>query len=283
MPGFSLVFPWFGICGMFTESASVKSATPVYVHYHQLGPSSRGRPEYRPSTNLQHPWKGGWWRLRDILDGQKVASYATLEVAAINRRMILQNMYRKATRARKRGSEEAPYAYVFPTDQHDPLTALKLLRIMRNMGVEIHIAEAPFKVGSATYSAGSHVVFMGQTARAFLVSYLGRTLYRDSVHVRNRDGTPMMNYDFATMTMAEFKGVEVVEAAQPVEGEFRELDVVDWPQGQVVGRDKSGWVLDPRLNDGYKAVNMLLASKVAIHRVEEPVETPEGALPAGAW
>jgi len=93
----------------------------------------------------------------------------------------------------------------------------------------------------------------------------------------------MMNYDFATMTMAEFKGVEVVEAAQPVEGEFRELDVVDWPQGQVVGKDKSGWVLDPRLNDGYKAVNMLLASKVAIHRVEEPVETPEGALPAGAW
>jgi hypothetical protein len=283
MPGFSLVFPWFGICGMFTESASAKFATPVFVHYHQLGPSSRGRPEYRPSTNLQHPWKGGWWHLRDILDGQKVSSYATLEVAANNRRMILQNMYKKAIRARKKGAEVSPYAYIFPADQYDPLTALKLLGIMRDMGVEVHVAEEPFEVGSATYQAGSHVVFVGQTARAFIVSYLGRTFYRDSVHVRNRDGTPMMNYDFATMTMAEFKGVEVVEAREPFTGEFRELVEVEWPQRGVVGSGKGGYLLDPRLNAGFKAVNRLIELKAQVYRVEEPVETPEGALPAGAW
>jgi len=283
MPGFSLVFPWFGICGMFTETASAKLATPVYVHYHQLGPSSRGRPEYRPSNKMQHLWKGGWWHLRDILEGQKVASMATLEVAANNREMILRNMYAKATKAVERGGSEAPYAYIVPARQHDPLTALKLLGTLREMGVEVQVAKKPFTVGSASYPAGSYVIFVGQTARAFITSLLGRTYYRDNPWVRNPDGTPMTNYDFATMTMAEFKGVEVIEADEMVVGDFRQLDEVEWPAGGVVGEGKSGYLLDTRLNDSFKAVNLLLKKKVEVQRVKAPTETASGALPAGAW
>ena len=283
MPSFSLLFPWFGICGMFTESASVKTATPVYVHYHQLGPSSRGRPEYRPSTNFQHPWKGGWWHLRDIMDGQKVSSIATLEVAAKNREMILKNMYRKAMRAARRGVEDAPYAYIIPRGQRDPLTTVKLLRTLREMGVEVHVARKPFSVGSAVYPEGSHVIQLSQTARAYLVSLLGRTFYRDSVWTRTRDGTPMMNYDFATMTMAEFKGVEVIEAQNEVEGEFNEVDEVEWPPGGVVGKGTGGYAIDPRTNDAYKAVNLLLEGKVPVYRLEQEVQTAAGVLPKGAF
>jgi hypothetical protein len=279
MPGWSLVFPWFGICGMFTESASAKLATPTYVHYHQLGPGSRGRPEYRPSTNFQHPWKGGWWHLRDILDGQKISSMALLEVAANHRADILRNMHAKAVRAMERGASEPPYAYIVPQNQHDPVTALKLLRILERMGVEIYRANGPVTMGGVTYPTGSHVIPLSQTARSFLISLLGRTFYRDSVWVRNREGTPMMNYDFATMTMAEFKGVEVVETEEKPEGDLVRLMSIELNEGGVEGSGGKGFLLDPRLNDGFKAVNLLLKDGVKVYRAIEEVD----GLPVGAF
>jgi len=282
MPGFSLVFPWFGVCGMFTESASVKFATPVYVHYHQLQPHPRGRPEYRASVNFNDPWKGGWWHLGDILRGQMAAAMATLEVAANNREMIMRNMYGKAVRSMEKGKAEAPYAFLFPPGQRDPNTAHRLLKTLMDMSVEVHVATSPVAVGDVTYPRGTFVVFAGQTARPFLVSLLSRTIYRDNLWVRSQDGAPMMNYDFATQTMAEFKGVDVVEAEMPPEGSFRELTELGMPEGVVEG-SKIGYVLDGRINDSFKAVNLLVKKGVEVHRVHEAVDLGEETLPPGAF
>lgn len=282
MPGFSLVFPWFGICGMFTESASVKVATPVYVHYHQLEPHPRGRPEYRASVNLNDPWEGGWWRLSDILRGQMEAAMATLEVAANNREMILKNMHAKAERSIDRGRTEAPYAFLFPPGQSDSNTALRFLETLMEMGVEVHYASTPTRVGEATYPEGTYVVFAGQTARPFLVSLLGRTIYRDNLWVRSQEGTPMMNYDFATQTLAEFKGVDVIEAETPPEGSFTELKAIKMSEG-VVEDSNIGYVLDGRINDSFKALNLLSKTGVEAHRVHEAVTLGEEILPPGAF
>jgi len=280
MPGFSLVFPWFNICGMFTESASVKLATPVYVHYHQLQPHPRGRPEYRRSVNMLHPWKGGWWHLSDILEGQKTAALATLEVAANNREMILQNMYKKAMRSIRKGEEEPPYAYIIPGSQHDPLTSLKLLQTLRELTVEVEQATSPIKVGDVEYPEGSYVIFTSQTARPFLISLLSKTLYRDSPWVRSREGEPLMNYDFATQTMAKFKGVEVIEADEQPQGTFRRIEEVEFPEARVE-ESKTGHILDPRLNNSFKAVNLLQGEGIKIHRIHEDIE--DGLIPPGAF
>jgi len=282
MPGFSLVFPWFGICGMFTESASAKFATPVYVHYHQLGGTPRGRPEYRAQVNFLHPWKGGWWTLRNIIDGQKTAVMATLEVAANNREMILRNMLSKSLQSLERGASEAPYAFIVPSKQWDGLTALKLLRTLRELSVEVQVAEVPFKVGDASYPEGSYVISCSQTARPFVISLLDRTWYRDSLWVRTQDGTPMMNYDFATQTMAEFKGVDVVRVDEPLLGKFRELDKIEAPVPKL-RESKNGYLIDPRFNDAFRAVNMLLREGVEVKRVDEPIIAGEFSLPAGAF
>ncbi|MBM3292539.1 hypothetical protein FJY84_07660 [Candidatus Bathyarchaeota archaeon] len=267
---------------MFTETASVKGATSVYVHYHQLTGSQRGRPEYRAQTNFIHPWKGGWWHLKNIIEGQKTACLATLEVAANNREMILSNMYKKAIVAMERGSSEAPFAFIIPPSQWDNITTYKLLKTLRDLSVEIHVAEKAFKLSDATYPAGSYVIFTSQTARAFVISLLDRTFYRDSVWVRNPDGTPMMNYDFATQTMAEFKGVNVIKADKPITGKFKKLDEVSFPVGDVE-ESKNGWVLDGRLNDSFKAVNILLSNGVKVNRVDEPIKISEEDTPAGSW
>jgi len=282
MPGFSLVFPWFNICGMFTESASVKIATPVYVHYHQLQSHPRGRQEYRRNVNMLHPWKGGWWHLEDILEGQKTAALAILEVAANNREMILANMYKKAMRSIKKGEEEPPYAYIIPRSQHDPTTTHKFLQTLRELTVEIKQATSPFKVGEVEYPEGSYVIFTDQTARPFLISLLSKTLYRDSPWVRNREGEPLMNYDFATQTMAEFKGVEVIEAEELPEGKFRKLEEIEFTEAEVE-QTSNGHIIDPRLNNSFKAINLLQKEGVEIHRIHEEVNMDGYTLPPGAF
>jgi hypothetical protein len=282
MPGFSLVFPWFGITGMFTESASVKVATPVYVHHHQLTGTPRGRPEYKTQVNFLHPWKGGWWHLHDIMKGQKTAILATLEVAANNREMILGNMLQKARRAAEQGTSEPPYAFIITPDQWDGVTALKFLKTLRELSVEVHLAEEPFTIGDATYPEGSFIIFTGQTARAFIISLLDRSYYRDSLWVRTSDGTPLVNYDFATQTMAEFKGVNLVRCDQPLKGEFIKLNEIPPLEGSVE-TSKYGWLLDSRLNESFKAVNLLYKRKVKVNRVDEPTIIRGKETPAGSW
>ncbi len=282
MPGFSLVFPWMNICGMFTESASVKGATPVYVHYHQLKPHPRGRPEYRANMNFTNPWKGGWWHLSDILKGQMAASMGTLEVASNNRELILRNMHAKATRSIKRGREEAPYAFIFPPGQSDPNTTARFLKTLDDLSVEIHMAESEVKVGEVTYPAGSHVVFASQTVRPLILSLLGQTNYRDNVWVRGPDGAPMMNYDFATQTMAEFKGVKIVKADEVPSGKFVRV-TPEPPKGGLGGLSKYGYLIDCRINDSFKALNKLAKAGVDVKRIPKPIKVGGTDYPSGMF
>jgi len=282
MPGFSLVFPWFNICGMFTESASVKVATPVYVHYHQLQPHPRGRPEYRASVNLNDPWRGGWWHLNDILRGQMTAALATLEVAANNREMILRNMHDKAVRSIAKGKIEAPFAFIFSINQSDPNTAFRFLKTLSDMTVDVHRAEKPFKVGEVTYPKDSYVVFADQAARPFLISLLSRTYYRDNLWVRTPEGVPMMNYDFATQTMAEFKGVSIIEAEEVPVGVFKKVEPKA-PKGELLGESKHGYLIDCRINDSFKAINKLSKQSIDVKRFTEPVKVGEVSYPAGMF
>ncbi|MCA9739712.1 MAG: peptidase M14 family protein, partial [Gemmatimonadetes bacterium] len=119
--GFHWITPFHNIAGMLTESASPRMAAPLYVHPEQLG-GSRQLPEYEAQTTFPSPWEGGWWRVRDIVDRQKVAYMATLDMAARNRETVLRNAWLKAARQTERGEEGSPAGFVIPAEQHDPLT-----------------------------------------------------------------------------------------------------------------------------------------------------------------
>jgi hypothetical protein len=282
MPGFSLVFPWLQICGMFTESASVKLATPVYVHYHQLKAHPRGRPEYRASVNFNDPWKGGWWRLNNILDGQMAAAIATLEVAANNREMILRNMYNKSINAINDGRVKPPYAFLIPPNQRDPNTMYRFLDTLRDLTVEVHQSTGSVQVGNVTYPPGTFVVFTSQTGRPFIISLLSKTLYRDSPWVRTKEGEPLMNYDFATQTMGEFKEVKVIEAPDMPVGDFKYVNAIPRPE-IVVEPSEFGYLLDCRINDSFKAVNLLHKNNIRVYRVLEEVKLKDKFYPQGMF
>ena len=123
---------------MLTESASARLATPVYIHPDQLRGGPRNLPEYEPQTNMPSVWPGGWWRVRDIVEQQKIAAWATVDLAARNREVVLWNMYLKGIRQTERGAKGEVKAYAIPMPQHDSLTARKLANMLFNSGVEVH-------------------------------------------------------------------------------------------------------------------------------------------------
>jgi hypothetical protein len=125
------------ICAMLTESASVKIATPIYVHKHQLT-GNRGRVGDKKQYSFPNPWPGGWWKLKDIIKQQLVSNLAALELAAKMKETILKNMYIKAKRNIEKGLNEPPYAFIVSLeDQHDPNTALKMIDVFRKLDVEV--------------------------------------------------------------------------------------------------------------------------------------------------
>ena len=283
MPTFNYVPCWHNICGMLTESASAGLATPIWVHYHQLKPSSRGRPEYRTQMGFPHPWPGGWWRLRDVVEQQKISAVATLTAASRFRETLLRNMYLKATRSLEKGVKEAPYAFVVKPEQHDELTAYKLLKTLMDMGVEVRRSMRKFTADGVNYPRGTHVVFASQPCRPYIVSLLRRTFYHVGPWSKKPDGTPLTPYDLATYTIPEFMGVRLQEVEKPFDGPFEPVSSLRFPRGDVADPAPNGWLLDVRHNDGYAAVNRLLRRGVEVHRLEAPVEVGGKTYEPGTW
>ncbi len=282
MPTFNYIPCWHNICGMLTESSSAKLATPTYVHYHQLKPSRRGRPEYRTQMGFPHPWPGGWWSLRDIVEQQKIASLATLKVAASHRAMILRNMYMKAKRGIEAGLSEAPYAFIVKPEQHDELMAYKFMKILMDMDVAVSRSTKEFKAEGVTYPRGTFAVFASQPIRPYIMSLLRRTFYHAGPFSFNSDGTPISPYDLCTYNIAEFMGVNLHEVKAPFKGAFEVLPSIRYPRGSV-DEGASGWLLDCRHNDSFAAVSRLLRRGIEVHRIDEPVEAGDATFGKGSF
>ena len=280
--GFHWITPFHNIAGMLTESASAKLATPMYIHPHQLeGASKKTMPKYEAQTNFPHPWPGGWWRLRDIVEQQKIASWALLDIAARYRETVLWNAYVKAKRQTEAGAAGKPFAYVISPVQHDPLTMAKLVDILLKQGIEVKIAKRQFDIAGKTYPVGTYVVFLAQPKMGLIKTLLGRTFYPDSYWTRNPDGSPIM-YDMASDTPAEYMGIEVEPVDCCFSGDFALVDCA-CPAPCQVTEAKAGYVLDGRVNDAFKAVNALLCKGATVWRLDEPVTVGCGLLPQGAF
>jgi len=268
--GFHWITPFHNIAGMLTESADVRLATPIYIHPDQLKSTVRGMAAYEEQTSFPNPWPGGWWRLRDIVDRQKIAAWALLDLAARNRETVLWNAYLKAKRQTERGAAGKPAAYVIPAQQHDPPTMAKLVRQLLLQGIEVKRSPRGFSTQDGKrYPAGSFVVSLAQPKMGLVRYLLGRTRYPDNEWTRARDGSPIRPYDMATDTMFEFMGVRVDPLNEAAAGDVVELGTTLLPPHKAPV-DASACAWDGRWNDSFKAANILLEKGVAVRRVDKP-------------
>ena len=291
-----LGFHWIGIYhnipSMLTESASAKLATPLYIHPEQLieetKPGSlvgtRMFPHYKPTTNFPHPWPGGWWRLRDIVEQQKIAAWALLDQMARNRETILWNTFQKALRQTIRGDEGSPAFLVIPLEQHDHRTSELLVEKLLMQNIDIYRSKEPFTADGYLYEEGSYIIPLAQPKRGLILTLLCQTRFPDDSFTRQPDGAPHRPYDMATDTMAEFMGVDVFPADY-IRSDVDVEKILEYnlPEGQVDDSSDVGYLLDARENAAFKAVNQLLNEGVTVTRAIEPLMVGDQELPPGCF
>ena len=279
-PGYIDYMPLYqNIAAFWTETQGGSCATPM-----RPVPSPDSLPaafrDLRPTPMYVSPWAGGSWTLRDAVDYMVTASMATLSYAAKYREELLFNRYQAGRNTIAKYRTSAPYAYIVPQAQHDPVAPVELLRRLALLGVRISQADRELSIDSTAYPRGTWVIAMDQE-----FAELVRELLEVQVYPSMGDDTP---YDAAGWTLPFQMNVRVVEARTPLSAETRTAlkpvqgTAVDWraaadapftinptaagivpAPGRITGSGPT-LVLDPAQNNSFKLINRALANGASL-------------------
>jgi hypothetical protein len=199
---------WKNVTGMLLEIASARIASPVYVEPTELRGGTKGLVDYKATINHPNPWKGGWWRLRDIMDYGRIASDALLEQVSERRADFLRNLLVRARAAIALAPGEA---YRIPKEQRDWPTAQHMAWLLAEHNVEVRQA-----------ANGDYWIPLAQPYSKFVLEMLEPQRYPE---VRLQPGRDILRpYDVATWTLPLQMGVRVEKGAMP-QGTTRVTDI----------------------------------------------------------
>ncbi|MHC4073512.1 MAG: M14 family metallopeptidase [Planctomycetota bacterium] len=273
------------ITGLLTEAASVLIASPIFQRKSELTGSRRGMPNYAIATNFPDPWPGGWWRLRDIVEYEKIACMSLFTLTARYHDLVKSNTIKQARDAIQRGGSEPPFAWLVPPDQVDAQTAAEMLSILHATGVEVHQAQDQFTADGVPYPAGTYILYCAQPYRAHLNDMMERQVYPNRSSYPG--GPPEAPYDTAGWTLPLQMGVRSVSVNQPFECRARELETVALPAGKVTetSDDIRGYVVRAGANDNYRLANRLSKAGIRFQMISSPSrwkDTRGGEMPRGS-
>ncbi len=169
--------------------------------------------QLRPESLYASPWPGGDWSLALGVRYMESASMGALEFAAKYKESVLYDRYLAGRNQIALGEHEAPYAYIVPQDQRDPVAAVELLRRLAFSGVRVSQLTADVKIGDDTWPAGTWVVPTDQEFAAAAREVLDEQHYPQ---VPGSDGTLDQPYDAAGWTLPISMNVRVVPAGAPL-------------------------------------------------------------------
>jgi len=249
---------------LLTEAASARLANPIEVAAKDLRGATRGLPQYAPQINFPNPWPGGTWRLGDIVDYNLAAMRGLLRAASRYQEELLLNFHAMGRRAIERGTNEGPYAFAIPPDQHDPAAANKLVNLLVDGGVEVQQVSEPFKIGDTVYPVGTAFVMMAQPFRAYAKSLLEVQKY--PARKLSGSATPERPYDVAGWTLPYQMGVRVDRLEKTFEVPLisridRVTPTPAWPLGYP---RPDYYLVDARGTAGALAANRLLGAGLRV-------------------
>ncbi|MCH7871112.1 MAG: peptidase M14 [Planctomycetes bacterium] len=256
------------IVGILTEAASAKIASPIFQNYRDLRGGGRGFPQYAPAVNFPDPWPGGWWRLRDAIEYQKLANMALFTLAARYRDHFVRNHLALSEKAIRLGAEEPPYAWIVPfSEQRDRGATLDMLHILHRSGIEVHLAYEAFTAGGVEYPANTYVLLASQPFRPHLKDMMERQNYPDR---RSYPGGPAESpYDAAGWTLPLQMGVRTIEAVEPFEAKLRKLINVRPQPSLRPGPPTRSYITRRFGNGDYALLNELLSKGFEIKVLSE--------------
>jgi hypothetical protein len=261
---------WKNVVGLLTEVASTKMGTPVEVSVNELSGGGKGLIDYVPQTNFPNPWPGGLWRLRDIMDYERIASDALLENCAAFREDLLRAVAVMAQDAI--ASAPADEYYVIPRRQRDPVAAARLAYLLQENGAEVCVAQ----------DETAYVIPAAQPYARFLSEFLNVQRYP---RVRPTSGSSILPpYDVTAWSLPLMMGVDVYVRKLSAEERMsvRALQESDKPTGSVDREGASLYAVRPESNATTKLVNDVLKRKAGSVRIARTGFTDGGSsYPAG--
>jgi hypothetical protein len=181
-----------------------------------------------------------------------------------------------------RPADRDPRGYILPSDQPDFLTATKFVNALIKSGIDVQRATAAFTVAGKQYPAGSYVVKAAQAFRPHVLDMFEPQDYPDDLLYPG--GPPRPPYDNAGYTLALQMGVRFDRILEGFDGPFVKVaDLLAKPPVTVTLGKGRGYLVDRRINDGFLAVNRLLAAKQAVRVTTRPLTVNGVTYPTGSW
>ncbi len=237
-PGYIDYLPMLrNVAAFWTETALYRYATP---HFYTLADFPRDKADLRSESLYASPWKGGWWRLGDAVAYMVTASTAVLDFAARYKEELLYNRYQAGRDQIRKYTAEAPYAYLVPQDQRDPVAAVELLRRLAFNGVRVFQLTEALRVDGLASPAGTWVIPMDQEHAELVRQLLDVQRYPDLREFP--EGPPEQPYDAAGWTLPYQMDVRVDPVVVPLDARFRaalrslEAEPADWRTTSEVDR-----------------------------------------------
>jgi hypothetical protein len=267
---------YHGAVRILTEAASVQYASPIKQAFSDLRPGLGYDPR-AVSWKFPALWHGGEWHLRNIVDYELVAAMGALENMALYRERWLRNFYTVQQRAVSWSG--APYAFVIPPDQRDPVTAVEMLNVLQFGEVEVERAQAPFTADGVQYPKGSHVIRMAQPFGAFAKTMLEPQVYPDLREYPG--GPPQRPYDVTAQTLPMQMSVKVITVGRPFEANLTKSDTIQASPGIVESGAAKAYILEHESNASMKALNRLMREKAEVYWAAKPIAVKNRFYPAG--
>jgi hypothetical protein len=161
---------------------------------------------------------------------------------------------------------------------------VKFINALRETGIAVQRATAAFSVNGRQYPAGSFVVKTAQAFRPHVIDMFEPQTHPDVFPYPGSPPTPP--YDNAGWTLAFQMGVQFDRMLEPFTGPFENVTDgnVKVPAGRVVAAaGATGFVLSPRANDGFVALNRLLKVREDVRRVTDSMTVNGLRIPPGAF
>jgi len=275
---------------IMTETALYQYATP---HYYTLADFPEEYKDLLVSHFYTNPWRGGWWRLKDAVDYCITASKAVLHTAAVYREKLLYDRYWMGKDIITRFKKEPPYAWIIPQEQWDSPTTALLLNKMILLGINVYKAEESFILDNISYPTGTWVIPMDQPFSLFVKAVFEEQRYPDlrkyphswqSVSgPKKLESPPLGSHDVWGWTLPYQMGVKVASSNTPLNVALMPVKEVVPPAGKVEGSPGYAYLISPRNNNSFIAINRILKKGGEVQRAEDSFSVGKKTYPPGTY
>ena len=276
-PGSTETSNWKNVISLLTEAASVQYASPVYIEPNELSVYGKGLSEYKKSVNMPLLWKGGWWRLSDIVDYEISSTMSVIKTSSLHREAILKFRNDLCRREVEKGLTVPPYYYILHSSrerQHDISELARVVDLLKEHGVNAYrIAKSGIVHDGYEIFEGDIVIPLAQPIRAFIKEVMEKQDF--PVRHYTPGGKLIKPYDITSWSLPLHRGLSCIEIdKRNIELESA-LDIIEGPfsfLGDGPEEDDAAAVFTAKDNDSYKAAFKALSSGMDVFRLDRRVE-----------